>query len=115
MNEDTKNCRPTTAEDGGRDREAESGAPDLADEVVRAETRSPRPSTSSTRRAETQNVRRRLEQEKTDAAAYAATGFARDMLGVADNLARALAALPGGRAGRSRRSSRHRGDRARAE
>jgi molecular chaperone GrpE len=44
--------------------------------------------------AETQNVRRRLEQEKQNAAAYAATGFARDMLSVKDNLDRALAAVP---------------------
>jgi len=45
--------------------------------------------------AETQNVRRRLEQEKVNAAQYAATGFARDMLSVKDNLERALAAIPG--------------------
>ena len=32
--------------------------------------------------AETQNVRRRLEKEKQDAQAYAATGFARDLLSV---------------------------------
>jgi molecular chaperone GrpE len=44
--------------------------------------------------AETQNVRRRLEREKADATAYATTNFARDMLSVADNLARALAAIP---------------------
>jgi molecular chaperone GrpE len=44
--------------------------------------------------AETQNVRRRLEQEKQNAATYAATGFARDMLSVKDNLERALAAVP---------------------
>jgi molecular chaperone GrpE len=44
--------------------------------------------------AETQNVRRRLEQEKISAATYAATGFARDMLSVKDNLDRALAAVP---------------------
>ncbi|HEX8584572.1 MAG TPA: nucleotide exchange factor GrpE [Allosphingosinicella sp.] len=44
--------------------------------------------------AETQNVRRRLEQEKQNASAYAATGFARDMLSVKDNLDRALAAIP---------------------
>ena len=43
--------------------------------------------------AETQNVRRRLEQEKQTAATYAATGFARDMLSVKDNLDRALAAV----------------------
>ena len=44
--------------------------------------------------AETQNVRRRLEQEKLTAATYAATGFARDMLSVKDNLDRALASVP---------------------
>lgn len=44
--------------------------------------------------AETQNVRRRLEQEKVNAANYAATNFARDMLSVKDNLERALAAIP---------------------
>ncbi len=44
--------------------------------------------------AETQNVRRRLEQEKLTAATYAATGFARDMLSVRDNLERALASFP---------------------
>jgi molecular chaperone GrpE len=44
--------------------------------------------------AETQNVRRRLEQEKISATQYAATAFARDMLSVKDNLERALAAIP---------------------
>ena len=44
--------------------------------------------------AETQNVRRRMEKEATDARAYAATGFARDILSVSDNLSRALEAIP---------------------
>jgi len=44
--------------------------------------------------AETQNVRRRLEREKDEARAYAATGFARDVLSVADNLSRAVQAIP---------------------
>ncbi len=44
-------------------------------------------------RAETQNVRRRAEKEVADAHAYAATKFARDILSIADNLGRALAAL----------------------
>ena len=43
--------------------------------------------------AETQNVRRRLEAEKVQAASYAATGFARDMLAIKDHLDRALAAV----------------------
>ena len=45
-------------------------------------------------RAETQNVRRRMEKDIADARAYAATGFARDILSVSDNLARALDAVP---------------------
>lgn len=44
--------------------------------------------------AETQNVRRRMEKEAQDARNYAATGFARDILSVSDNLARALDAIP---------------------
>lgn len=45
-------------------------------------------------RAETQNVRRRLEKDIQDARNYAATGFARDILSVADNLARAVDSIP---------------------
>lgn len=44
--------------------------------------------------AEVQNVRRRAEKEVADAHAYAATRFARDILSIADNLARALDAIP---------------------
>ena len=44
--------------------------------------------------AEVQNVRRRMEKEAADARAYAATGFARDILSVSDNLSRALEAIP---------------------
>lgn len=44
--------------------------------------------------AEIQNVRRRAEKEAQDARTYAATGFARDILSVSDNLERALAAIP---------------------
>ncbi len=45
-------------------------------------------------RAETQNVRRRMEKDVADARAYAATGFARDILSVYDNLVRAIEAIP---------------------
>jgi len=45
-------------------------------------------------KAETQNVRRRMEKDIQDARNYAATGFARDILSVADNLARAIGAVP---------------------
>lgn len=45
-------------------------------------------------KAETQNVRRRMEKDVADARTYAATGFARDILSVSDNLSRALDAIP---------------------
>jgi len=44
--------------------------------------------------AEAENTRRRAEREANDARAYAIQKFARDLLGVADNLARALAHEP---------------------
>jgi molecular chaperone GrpE len=43
--------------------------------------------------AEIQNVRRRLEQEKHQASAYATTQFAKDMLAIKDHLERALVAV----------------------
>jgi molecular chaperone GrpE len=44
--------------------------------------------------AETENVRRRGQREREDTAKYAAANFAKDMLAVADNLARALESVP---------------------
>ena len=44
--------------------------------------------------ADVENTRRRAEREKQDASQYAVTKFARDMLQIADNFARALAAAP---------------------
>lgn len=44
--------------------------------------------------AELENTRRRAEREKQDATQFAVTRFARDMLTVADNFSRALAACP---------------------
>src|SRR5215831_18165773 len=44
--------------------------------------------------AEAENIRRRAEREKAEAGQYAVTKFARDMVGIADNFARALAAVP---------------------
>jgi molecular chaperone GrpE len=44
--------------------------------------------------AEAENTRRRAEREKQDASQYAVTRFARDMLQIADNFTRALAAAP---------------------
>ena len=44
--------------------------------------------------AEAENVKRRTEGQMNDARAYAIQRFARDLLGVADNLERALQAAP---------------------
>jgi molecular chaperone GrpE len=44
--------------------------------------------------AENENIVRRAKKDREDAAKYAAANFARDMLTVADNLARALDAVP---------------------
>lgn len=43
--------------------------------------------------AEAENIRRRGQRDKEDAANYAIASFARDMLGVADNLGRALTSV----------------------
>src|ERR1700730_9345839 len=44
--------------------------------------------------AETENVRRRGQREREDAAKYAVAGFAKELLSVADNLRRAPDRLP---------------------
>ncbi|UCH74989.1 MAG: nucleotide exchange factor GrpE [Rhodospirillales bacterium] len=44
--------------------------------------------------AEAENTRRRAERDRGEAAKYGAVGLARDLLSVADNLRRALEALP---------------------
>ena len=46
--------------------------------------------------AELQNARRRMDKELADTRAYAAAGFARDMLAVRDHLQRALDHVPEG-------------------
>ncbi len=44
--------------------------------------------------AEMDNLRKRTEREKAEATLYAASNFARDLLSVADNLGRAIGAVP---------------------
>jgi molecular chaperone GrpE len=46
--------------------------------------------------AELENTRRRADREKQEASRYAISGFARDLLSIADNFERALAAAPEG-------------------
>lgn len=60
---------------------AEDEINDLRDKLLRAH-------------AETENVRRRTDKEKADAANYAMTNFARDMLAIGDNLSRAVESIP---------------------
>src|SRR3546814_3555715 len=57
--------------------------------------------------AEVLNVRRRAEKEAADARTYAATGFARDILSVSDNLMRGLAAIPDALRSDDKRSEEH--------
>lgn len=77
-------------------------APEVAEhDRLRAELEEARKQTLYTQ-AEMQNLRRRTEREMADARAYATTGFARDLLSVADNMARALAAIPEGLRGDER-------------
>lgn len=56
-------------------------AADLKDRLLRAH-------------AEMENVRKRLEREKADQAKFAITKFARDVVGVGDNVQRAIEAVP---------------------
>ena len=77
-------------------RDTAQGAPELAEHDHVAELQRQLEEANSKAlyaAAETQNVRRRLEQEKQQASAYAATHFARDMLTIKDNIDRALAAV----------------------
>jgi len=44
--------------------------------------------------AETENVRRRAQRDREEAGKYAIAAFARELVGVADNLRRAITAIP---------------------
>ncbi len=44
--------------------------------------------------AEQENLRKRMEREKADTAKYAIANFAREVLGIADNIQRAIDAVP---------------------
>ena len=77
-------------------KETAEAAPELAEHDRAAELEKQLEEARSTAlyaAAETQNVRRRLEQELQQATSYAAAGFARDMLAIKDHLDRALAAV----------------------
>jgi len=70
-----------SSDDGDRIRMLEAEAAELREQALRA-------------RAEVENVLRRTQREKQDISAYAISDFARALLPVADNLRRALDAVP---------------------
>ncbi|WP_417621902.1 nucleotide exchange factor GrpE [Parasphingorhabdus sp.] len=84
---------PESMKEGG---EAEASQPENADNRIEALENELAEAQQAVlyAQAETQNVRRRLEKDAQDARAYAATGFARDLLSVMDNMQRALEAIP---------------------
>jgi molecular chaperone GrpE len=79
--------------DEGADEDEDTGGLDRALDALRGDLDAAKQDVLYAR-AETQNLRRRMEKDVADARAYAATGFARDVLSVADNLARAIGAIP---------------------
>lgn len=72
----------TPAADNAAIKALEAQVADLKDQVLRAF-------------AETENVRKRGERERLDTQKYAVSKFARDVISIADNLERAVAAAPG--------------------
>jgi len=76
-----------------KDLQDEAGADEDALAVLRAESAALKDQ-ALRYAAEAENTRRRAEREINDARAYAISSFARDLLGVADNLARALDHAP---------------------
>ncbi len=95
MNDEKIVANDTTEIDADMDQTAAEAAAGMTDpsEMLRAELEEARAATLYAQ-AEIQNLRRRTEKEIADAHAYSATRFARDMLSVADNLSRALDAIP---------------------
>ena len=84
----------TAAEEG---EETETGAEETGEEAVEELTPEQQVEELNDKLlralAEAENVRRRAEREKSDAAKYAITNFAREVLGVADNMKRAMASV----------------------
>lgn len=70
-----------SAEQGSREQELQAELDETRDRLLRA-------------LAEVENLRRRKEREVEEAHKYAVTGFARELLDVADNLSRALESIP---------------------
>lgn len=75
--------------------DAEAAAAALADRVNALEAELAEAKDERLRAlADAENARRRGQKDREEANRYGATGLARDVIGVADNLARALEAMP---------------------
>jgi molecular chaperone GrpE len=84
MSDDTEQEKPLTPESQAEENGFEALQAEMAelrDRLLRA-------------LADVENTRRRAERDRLDASQYAIAHFARDMLGIADNFGRALAACP---------------------
>ncbi len=87
--EDAKAAAAPEQDNGAKaDSGADAGAEDLQEELTKIREQMFRIA------AEAENTRKRAAREIADARKYALSGFARDLLDVADNLARALEAIP---------------------
>lgn len=82
----------------GRAEDAQAGEPEAQDEATVAGSAEERVREleESLKRAvaEQENLRKRMEREKADTARYAIANFAREVLGIADNIERAIDAVP---------------------
>lgn len=87
---------PAPEDAAGADDATETGAEGAIDERLAQATKDVAEAKDRVLRtlAEMENLRRRTEREISDAKTYAVAAFARDMLTVADNLKRAIAAVP---------------------
>ena len=78
-NDSTENI--DTEDETTKNKDEDQSSPDLKDQLLRA-------------LAEVENVRRRAKKDVADAGRYGIANFARDMLAVSDNMARALESIP---------------------
>lgn len=93
--EDAAAAEAEAAEAAAADAETDADAPDTAEgEALGAEDEAGKLKDQLLRAmAEVENTKKRAARDVKEAREYAVTGFARDMLDVADNLSRALASL----------------------
>jgi molecular chaperone GrpE len=92
VTDETENGMPA---DNGENNGGAEQAPEDALAAARAETAQMKDQLLRAM-AETENTRRRAQRDRDDAQKYGVANFAREMLTVADNLRRALEAIPAG-------------------